>query len=142
MPRSPFTTTPLVLLSKLILIGQKHALEWASYDHSGWARRNHAVHFDTKEKLAPALSADAIKFYERIHWNGNNGWHDDYGKRDALRNLRRLREIGEFDPDDLAGYTIGRHGNTAIRISSNPPRKSERRHPPRDPGLPVPYRGE
>ncbi|MCJ1703460.1 hypothetical protein [Rathayibacter sp. VKM Ac-2926] len=78
-------------------------------------RRNHAVHFDTKEELAPALSADAIKFYERIDWNGNNGWHDDYGKRDALRDLRRLREIGELDPDDLAGHMIGRHGNTAIR---------------------------
>jgi hypothetical protein len=90
-------------------------LEWASDDLSGWARHNHAVHFDTREELAPALSADAIKLYERIHWNGNNGWYDDYGKRDALRDLRRLREIGELDPDDLAGYMIGRHSNTAIR---------------------------
>lgn len=90
-------------------------LEWASYDLSGWARHNHAVHFDTKEELAPALSADAIKLYERIDRNGNNGWHDDYGKRDALRDLRRLREIGELDPNDLAGYMIGRHSNTAIR---------------------------
>jgi hypothetical protein len=90
-------------------------LEWGSDDLSGWARHNHAVHFDTKEELAPALSADAIKLYERIDWNGNNGWHDEYGKRDALRDLRRLREIGELDPHDLAGYMIGRHSNTAIR---------------------------
>lgn len=90
-------------------------LEWGSDDLSGWARHNHAVHFDTKEELTPALSADATKLYERIDWNGNNGWHDDYGKRDALRDLRRLREIGELDPHDLAGYMIGRHSNTAIR---------------------------
>ena len=89
-------------------------LEWGSDDLSGWARHNHAVHFDTKEQLAPALSAEAIKLYERIDWNGNNGWHDDYGKHDALRDLRRLREIGELDPQDLAGYMIGRHSNTAI----------------------------
>jgi hypothetical protein len=90
-------------------------LEWGSDDLSGWARHNHAVHFDTREELAPALSADALKLYEQIDWNGNNGWGDDYGKRDALRDLRHLREIGELDPDDLAGYMIGRHGNTAIR---------------------------
>lgn len=90
-------------------------LEWPSYDLSGWARHNHAIHFDTKEELTPALSADAIKLYERIDWNGNNGWHDEYGKRDALRDLRTLREIGELDPNDLAGYMVGRHSNTAIR---------------------------
>ncbi len=90
-------------------------LEWGSHDLSGWARHNHAVHFDTKEELVPKLSADAIKLYERIDRNGNNGWHDDYGKRDALRDLRKLREIGELDPNDLAGYMIGRHSNTAIR---------------------------
>lgn len=90
-------------------------LEWGSDDLSGWARHNHAVQFDTKEELAPALSTHAIKLYERIDWNGNNGWHDDYGKRDALRDLRTLREIGELDPHDLAGYMIGRHSNTAIR---------------------------
>lgn len=90
-------------------------LEWASCDLSGWARHNHAVHFDTTEKLMPALSADAIKLYERIDWNGNNGWHDGRGTCDALRDLRTLREIDELDPNDLAGYMVGRHSNTAIR---------------------------
>lgn len=90
-------------------------LEWRFDDLSGWARHNHAVHFDTREELPQTLSADAIELYERIDWNGNNGWHDDHGQRDAPRDLRRLHEIGELDPDDLAGYMIGRHSNTAIR---------------------------
>jgi hypothetical protein len=81
------------LLSKSILVGQKHVLEWATYDHSGWARRNYVVLTPRKNLLA--LSADASKPYERIDWNGDNGWHDDYGKCGAPRNLRAPREIGE-----------------------------------------------
>ena len=90
-------------------------LEWGSYDLSGWARHNHAVHFDTKQALESSLSPDAIELYERIDWNGNNGWHDAPGKRDAIRDLRKLRELGEFDAADLGGYMIGRHSNRAIR---------------------------
>lgn len=90
-------------------------LEWGRDDLSGWARHNHALHLDTGEELAPTLSAEAVELYERIHRNGNNGWHDSRGKRDALRDLRRLSEIGELDPPDLAGYMIGRQTNTAIR---------------------------
>ncbi|BAJ73214.1 signal recognition particle GTPase [Microbacterium testaceum StLB037] len=90
-------------------------LEFGSDDLSGWARHHHAVHFDTKDELTPALSAEAISLYESIDRIGNNSWHDDYGKRDALRDLRRLRDIGELDPGDLAGYMIGRHSHTAIR---------------------------
>lgn len=90
-------------------------LEWGSDDLSGWARHNHAVRLDTEEELEPLLSADALELYERIDWNGNNGWHDTPGKRDAVRDLRRLREINELELNDLAGYMIGRHSNTAIR---------------------------
>jgi hypothetical protein len=90
-------------------------LEWGSDDLSGWARHNHAVHFDTKQTLEPSLSSDALELYGRIDWNGNNGWHDAPGKRDALHDLRKLREMGELDPADLGGYMIGRHSNRAIR---------------------------
>lgn len=90
-------------------------LEWASYDLSGWARHNHAVHFDTKLTLEPSLSPEALELYGRIDWNGNNGWHDTPGKRDALRDLRKLRELGELDTADLGGFMIGQHGNRAIR---------------------------
>lgn len=96
-------------------------LEWASfrdtttYDLSGWARHNHAVHFDSKEVMAPALSDDALELYRRIDWNGNNGWFDTAGRRDALRDLRRLKELGEYDGADLLGYLLGKHSNRALR---------------------------
>lgn len=95
--------------------GYAFVLEWGSDDLSGWARHHHAIDFDTKEELAPAISDEAAGLYAQIDRNGNNSWHDDYGERGALRDLRRLRELGELDPDDLAGYMIGRHSNSAIR---------------------------
>lgn len=90
-------------------------LEWGSDDLSGWARHNNAIDFDTKQELQPSLSTAAVELYRRIDWNGNNGWHDAPGKRDAIRDLRTLREIGELDTADLGGYMVGRHGNRAIR---------------------------
>lgn len=41
-------------------------LEWFSDDLSGWARHNHAVHFDTKQTLEPSLSPEAVELYGRI----------------------------------------------------------------------------
>lgn len=96
-------------------------LEWASYgggitcDLSGWARHNRAFHFDTKTELEPALSVEAIALYQRIDRNGNNSWLDAPGKRDALRDLRLLRDLGELEPADLVGYMIGRHSPRAIK---------------------------
>ena len=90
-------------------------LEWEAGELAGWARHNHALDFDTGEELVPTRSAEAMELYERIAWNGNNGWRDDWGKRDAVSDMRKLREMGEFDALDLAGYMIGRRGSRAIR---------------------------
>ena len=90
-------------------------LEWEAGELAGWARHNHALNFDTRQELAPALSDGAMELYERIAWNGNNGWRDDWGKRDAISDMRKLRDMGEFDAVDLAGYMIGRWGSRAIR---------------------------
>lgn len=95
----------------------KHAfiLEWGSDDLSGWARHSGAVHFDEKRQMSPALSAHALELYKAIDWNGNNSWGDNSGKRDALRDLRRLKELGELDLIDLAGYMVDRRGDHAIK---------------------------
>ncbi|WP_147301838.1 hypothetical protein [Microbacterium sp. AG157] len=90
-------------------------LEWETGEFAGWARHNRALNFDTGEDLVPTRSAEAMELYERIAWNGNNGWRDDWGKRDAIRDMRKLRDMGELDVLDLAGYMIGRRGSRAIR---------------------------
>ena len=90
-------------------------LEWQAGELAGWARHNHALNFDTREELVTARSDAAMELYERIERNGNNGWHDDWGTRDAINDMRKLRDLGEFDVLDLAGYMIGRRGSRAIR---------------------------
>ncbi|MFZ8756953.1 hypothetical protein ACO03V_05970 [Microbacterium sp. HMH0099] len=90
-------------------------LEWEAGELAGWARHNQALNFDTREELVPARSGGAMELYERIAWSGNNGWRDDWGKRDAVSDMRKLRDMDEFDALDLAGYMIGRRGNRAIR---------------------------
>jgi hypothetical protein len=90
-------------------------LEWGSDDLSGWARHAGAVDFDEKQTMVPTITAEALELYAAIDWNGNNSWRDAPGKRDALRDLRKLKAMGELDPLDLAGYMIGRHGEHAIK---------------------------
>lgn len=90
-------------------------LEWGSDDLSGWARHAGAVHFDEKQTMVPTITAEALELYAVIDWNGNNSWGDAPGKRDALRDLRKLKAMGELEPVDLAGYMIGRHGDHAIK---------------------------
>lgn len=96
-------------------VAHAFVIEAASEDLSGWARHHRAVHFDTKQLLAPTLTPDALALYDRIDWNGNNGWRDHVGKRDALHDLDMLRATGELNPADLAGYLIGRQPADAIR---------------------------
>lgn len=107
----------LDLLASMPPTHGKHTfvLEWGSDDLSGWARHAGAVHFDEKKKMAPECTTEALELYADIDWNGNNSWRDAPGKRDALRDLRELKTMGELDPVDLAGYMIGRHGDHAIK---------------------------
>jgi hypothetical protein len=56
--------------------------------------------------MVPQLSAAARELYDRIEFNGNNGWADAPGKRDAIRDLRELKAMGELDADLLHGYML------------------------------------
>lgn len=86
----------------------KHAfvIEFAGHDLSGWARHSGALHADTGATLAPTVSETAAKIYTSIDFSGNNGWADQPGRRDALRYLQQLKEMGELHPVDIAGYLV------------------------------------
>jgi hypothetical protein len=79
----------------------------------GWAAVNGAFDVATREVQAPLGEAET-KLYGRILWNGNNGWADAAGKRDALHDLRELRAVGGLDKDRLLGYLVGRKGFEAV----------------------------
>lgn len=78
--------------------GHAIIIEYADHDLSGWARHRGAMHYDTKEILAPEVSEEALSLYAKIDWNGNNGWHDAPGKRDALRERCESTSHPTYDP--------------------------------------------
>jgi hypothetical protein len=51
---------------------------------------------------------------DRFLWNGNNGWADAAGKRDALHDLREFRVLGILDKDRLIGFMVSRKGLEAV----------------------------
>lgn len=73
----------------------------------GWAVASGALNVATLEVPAPLAPAQA-QLYERILWNGNNGWADAPGKRDALHDLRELRALGKLNKGLLIGYMVSR----------------------------------
>lgn len=60
-------------------------LEWLP----GWAAAVEATNLQTGEEAAPFVEETA-ELLEHLHWAGNNGWHDQPGKRDAKRLLAEL----------------------------------------------------
>ena len=91
-------------------------VEFATEKLHGWATFTGALNIKSKEAMSPKLSAAARELYERIEFNGNNGWADAPGKRDAIRDLRELKDMGELDVDLLRGYMLTRSqtSDTAI----------------------------
>lgn len=72
-----------------------------------WAAKRGAWNYHTGETMALELAPDVEKLYQRIRWNGNNGWFDRAGKRDAVRDLRELKSMSALDKEQLLGYFIG-----------------------------------
>lgn len=88
-------------------------VEFSTVRLHGWAVANGALNVATLEVPAPLAPAETV-LYERILWNGNNGWADAAGKRDALHDLRELRVMGKLDKDSLIGYMVSREDYEAV----------------------------
>ncbi|TFC22097.1 hypothetical protein E3O55_18950 [Cryobacterium sp. MDB1-18-2] len=88
-------------------------VEFPTVPLHGWAAANGAFNVATREVQAP-LGAAEVKLYDRILWNGNNGWADAAGKRDALHDLRELRAMGLLDKDRLIGFMVSDKGFEAV----------------------------
>lgn len=90
------------------------AAEWPSDPLDVWAARHDGFNVRTGEAMEVGISDDVRAIYERILWNGNNGWFDVPGKRDALRDLGNLKSQGLLNKDELIGYFLGQKASHSL----------------------------
>jgi hypothetical protein len=84
----------------------------------GWASAVGALDLTTGEPTRPALSDAQRKTFDRIEFNGNNGWTRGFGADSTARILRSLRDAGDLDKELLLGYMVakGKHGRAIDRL--------------------------
>lgn len=81
------------------------AVESASFPLHGWARQVRAINLVDGATLPP-LDPAAAGLLEHLQFIGNNGWGDQYGRRDAAG---LLTELGlHVDRAELLGYVLAR----------------------------------
>jgi hypothetical protein len=92
------------------------AVESVSFPLHGWARRVGAVNL-LDGSVLPPLNPAASKLLDRVEFIGNNGWGDQYGKRDAMRLLPELAQY--VDRAEVLGYVLagGAHDGSVKNLA-------------------------
>lgn len=88
--------------------------EWPDEPLETWAAKRRAWNARTRATMSLDISPEITETYGRILWNGNNGWHDAPGKRDALRDLEALRDRNLLIKEQLIGYLLGEKSSSAL----------------------------
>jgi hypothetical protein len=91
------------------------AIEGGHLALAGWAAATNAINLVTSQRPEP-LPRPVLKALVELHRAGNNGWHDQPGKRDAKRILHELTDaMPSIDADFVIGYMIanGAFGDSA-----------------------------
>ena len=82
------------------------AIEGGHLSLAGWAAATNAINLVTGRRPDP-LSRTVLNALAHLHRVGNNGWHDQPGKRDAKEILRELvAAMPSIDADFVIGYMI------------------------------------
>jgi hypothetical protein len=90
-------------------------VESVSTPLAGWAMEAQALDLTTGQVTVDTRSARLMQDLEHISFVGNNGWGDQYGKRDAQRVISGLRTAHELDSDLVLGTMLARgHGHRGI----------------------------
>lgn len=97
------------------------ALQWGDTDHvvPGWATACGAENLRTDDPTsAPAPALEAA--FDRISFQGNNGWPRGYGADHATRELSILKQRADFDGPILQGAMIlrGHHAHAIKRLEA------------------------
>lgn len=81
-----------------------------------WAANVSALDLESGETLSPKpLTPEVVELLGRIDWNGNNGWMDAPGKRDAIRDLTKLKDFGALDAEVVVAAMLVKHSETHIK---------------------------
>lgn len=75
---------------------------------TGWARAVGARDLINKVDLTPSWTSEQRECLDSIDFNGNNGWFDDYGQRDMITELGRLRDLGGVEVSDVVTDQLAR----------------------------------
>ena len=75
---------------------------------TGWARAVEARDLINKVNLSSSWTDEQRACLDSIDFNGNNGWFDNYGQRDMITELGRLRDLGDFDVMDVVTDQLAR----------------------------------
>lgn len=96
--------------------GSLCVIESPDYPMNGWARAANAQDLTRSHPGHPTLSEGFTRDMERLAFAGNNGWADQYGKRDARRILADVAARGELDRAEVVGaMLLRRHYASSIR---------------------------
>lgn len=121
-PRAPHSGVvlvyaPLLPLMELAIGAVRSALcavEWPNVPLIGWAMETSATDLLTGEVTADTRTEDQLNLLDHLKFIGNNGWHDNYAKRDAPKILAKLLNTG-IDPAIIWGAMLAR-GASATSI--------------------------
>jgi hypothetical protein len=80
-------------------------VETVSFPLTGWAARLGAINLVTGETTSP-LSDPVNDAVDRLKFYGNNGFGDDFGKRQAQSILADLRAAGSLDGGLILGAVL------------------------------------
>ena len=76
-----------------------------------------ALNVETGETMSDPLGEEERMLYQRILWNGHDGWIDPAGRSSTLHDLERLRTLGRLDRDLMLGYVLPhRHFDAVTRL--------------------------
>lgn len=84
------------------------AVEGIRHELLGWAQDLGAADLRTGRPTPDTRSAALKADIDRLAFVGNNGWGDEYGKRDAVQILGEAAGRGELDPAVVLGAMIAR----------------------------------
>jgi hypothetical protein len=74
----------------------------------GWAQDMVALDLLTGQATVDERSEQLMADLATLAFVGNNGWEDDYGKRDARRILQAIKQRGELAPGVVLGSMMAR----------------------------------
>jgi len=81
-------------------------VEHPAFRLAAWGRSVEAIDTSTGEAMREELPDNVRELYNAIAFNGNNGWFDAPGKRDALMDLTELQDLGALDAESLVAFML------------------------------------